>query len=109
MDQFINWNPDLLREAEVNYETSCKIVYDKTIRNQTYVLNDVRELLGVRVVTITEPVSVHGGLESVMVKLKYDPPPGESIVTFIPKLKRMIKSVDGVKTMKFIHTDKVEI
>ena len=109
MKQNIKYDLDLLREAEINYETVCKIVYDKSIRNQTYVLNDVRELLGVRVVTITEPVQIHGGLESVMVKLKYDPPAGESVVTFIPKLKRMIKSVDGIKTIKFLHTDKVEI
>jgi hypothetical protein len=109
MKQNIKWNLDLLRETELNYETACKIIYDKTIRNQTYVLNDIRELLGVRVVTITEPVREHGGLESVLVKLKYDPPPGEPIVAFIPKLKRMIKSVTGVKTIKFLHTDKVEI
>ncbi len=105
----MKWNPELLRETELNYETSCKIVYDKIIRNQTYVLNDVRELLGVRVVTITDPVKVHGGLESVMVRLKYDPPPGESVVTFIPKLKRMMKSIEGIKTIKFVHTDKVEV
>jgi len=109
MRQNIKCNLDLLREAELNYETDCKIVYDKAIRNQTYVLNDVRELLGVRVVTITEPVRIHGGLESVVVRLKYDPPPGESVVTFIPKLKRMVKAVDGIKTIKFLHTDKVEI
>jgi len=101
------WKKFLLtEEKELNYQTRCRITYDKERRNQTYVLNDVREIIGVRVVTIIEPVRIHGGLEEVGVLIKYDPQLGATLRSYMPKLKRLIKSIDGVSTVKFYETEK---
>ena len=103
------WKNHLSEEKEWNYHTECDVVYDSKVRNQTYVLNDVREILGVRIVTVTDPVEVHGGLEMVKVMLKYDPPPGQPLVSFMPYLKRNMLRINGITKVKMGRTQKVEI
>tara|TARA_Y100000034_G_scaffold104083_1_gene130356 strand:- start:145 stop:483 length:339 start_codon:yes stop_codon:yes gene_type:complete len=92
---------------EYNYQADSTVTYDSSERNQTYILNDVRELVGVRIVHVTEPVEQHGGLETVAVRMKFDPPRPYTIHTFVSYLKRAIKGIDGVKSFRIKDVKKI--
>jgi len=103
-----NWK-NFINEAEreYNYQADCMVTYNSAERNQTYILNDIREIVGVRIVHVTEPVEVHGGVETVSVKMKFDPPRPYTIHTFITFLRRAVKGVQGVRSMKVKNVEKV--
>ncbi len=101
-----------LNETEVAHEIDARLEYDKGVRNQTYILHDVREIEGVRVVTVTSPVETHGGVEQVDVVIKYDVPPGNTPDGFISFLKVQIRKIQGIResgSVIFLRKRTVEI
>jgi len=98
------------RQIEYAYQTLALIKYDSMRRNQTFILHDIRELCGVRVVDVSEPVETHGEVEEVKILIKHDIPKSFSgIKEYIRILQTSIKAIEGVQGAAMLTTNQVEL
>ena len=94
---------------EIGYETDCLLIYDKLIRKQKYVLNSLREIAGIRIVTVISPTEPRGESQVVGIRLKYTPSREQTLLSYTAFLKRSILSTNGVLQVRFLHTTKVKL
>ena len=98
------------RQIEYAYETLAMVKYDSTKRNQTFILHDIRELCGVRVVDVAEPVESHGDIEEVKVRIKHDVPSTFSTLReYLEILQTSIKAIQGVQGAVMLANNQVEL
>ena len=98
------------RQIEYAYETLAMVKYDSTKRNQTFVLHDIRELCGVRVVDVAEPVESHGDIEEVKVRIKRGVPSTFSTLReYLEILQTSIKAIQRVQGAVMLANNQVEL
>lgn len=92
---------------ELGYESDCILLYDKEVRKQKYVLNSIREILGVRIVSVVAPTAPRTDkLESVGIRIKFTPAAGAQYEVYITGLKKTILAIKGVNGINFVATAK---
>ena len=94
---------------EIGFETDAVLVYDKTVRKQKYVLNSLREIAGVRIVTVISPTEDQSGNQAVGIRIKYSPEKQQPLLTYNTFLKRNILITKGVEQVRFFDTKKVKL
>tara|TARA_R110000824_G_scaffold258474_4_gene447438 strand:- start:420 stop:752 length:333 start_codon:yes stop_codon:yes gene_type:complete len=98
------------RQIEYAYETLAAVKYNSSKRNQTFILHDIRELCGVRVVDVAEPVGTHGDIEEVKVLIKHDIPSSfSSLKEYLVILQTSIKAISGVQGAVMLTSGQVEL
>tara|TARA_R110000824_G_scaffold152806_11_gene324137 strand:+ start:2885 stop:3229 length:345 start_codon:yes stop_codon:yes gene_type:complete len=108
--KFLNeQSEDAEQVVEIGFESSCMLYYDKEIRKQKYILNSIREVAGVRIVTVTTPTVAKGAKQAVGVTIKFSPFRHKNTVSYIAFLKQSILTVKGVNTITFLRTTKVQL
>jgi hypothetical protein len=100
---------DLEQVIEIGFESSCLLYYDKTTRKQKYILNSIREIAGVRIVTVTTPTVPKGEKQAVGVTIKFSPFRHKDTVSYMAFLKQSILTVKGVNSVTFLRTAKVQL
>ena len=95
---------------ELGYEADCILLYDKEVRKQKYVLNSIREIVGVRIVSVVAPTAPRTDkLESVGIRIKFTPTAGTQYEVYITALKKAILAITGVNGVNFVATAKVHL
>jgi hypothetical protein len=94
---------------EIGFETDAVLIYDKSIRKQKYVLNSLREIAGVRIVTVISPTQPQGENQAVGIRIKYTPDRKQPLLSYNTFLKRNILTTKGVEQVRFFDTKKVKL
>ena len=87
---------------EIGFETDAVLIYDKTVRKQKYVLNSLREIAGVRIVTVISPTEDQAGNQAVGIRK-------QPLLSYNTFLKRNILTTKGVEQVRFFDTKKVKL
>jgi|10_taG_2_1085330.scaffolds.fasta_scaffold103708_3 hypothetical protein len=93
--------------VEIGFESECLLYYDKRARKQKYILNSIREVAGVRIVTVTSPTTNQGEKQIVGITIKFTPFRQKTAVSYLAFLKQNILTISGVTSVVFVHTNKV--
>jgi len=94
---------------EVGFETDSVLIYDKTARKQKYILNSLREIAGVRIVTVISPTEDQGDHQAVGIRIKYSPVQRRELTSYTSFLKQSIFAIKGVNSVRFLRTIKVDL
>jgi len=94
---------------EIGFETDALLIYDKVTRKQKYVLNSMREIAGVRIVTVVSPTEDRGENQVVGIRIKYTPAKEQAVLSYNTFLKRSILSTKGVVQVRFLSTTKIKL
>ena len=103
------WGDDDPTREEIGFETDAVLLYDKSIRKQKYILNSLREISGVRIVTVISPTEDQGANQAVGIRIKYTPDKQQPLLSYNTYLKRNILITMGVVQVRFFDTKKVKL